>query len=35
MMGNSTGPHDLAVHTEEAEDRPFLELVQFYYTAQM
>lgn len=23
MMDNSTGPHDLAVHTEEAEDRPF------------
>lgn len=34
MMGNSTGPHDLGVHTEEVEDHPFLELVRYYCTVQ-
>lgn len=34
VMGNSTGPRDLGVHTEEVEDHPFVELVQYYCTVQ-
>lgn len=34
MMGKSTSPRDLGVHVEEAEDRPFLELVQYYRTVK-
>jgi hypothetical protein len=35
MMSKPTSPRDLGVHTEEVEDHPFLELVQYYHTVQM
>jgi hypothetical protein len=34
MISKPTSPRGLGVHAEEVEDRPFLELVQYYHTVQ-